>query len=262
MPHIHLNDIDMYYTSHGTPDGPPVVFAHALGVDHRIWERVIPLLPQSAHFICYDLRGHGQTSTAQPPYSMGTLVRDAESLMEALDLKQAMFVGLSIGGLIAQGLAVKRYDLIRSLVLSNTAAKIGIPPLWAARQETAKTKGMAHIIDETLLRWFGPKGATLDDAQSLRTIMEGQNTQGYVGCCAAISGTDFYTPTSGLRLPTLGLAGSEDRSTPPDLVRETLDLIPGSKFELIRKSGHIPAWDAPETFAQHLTQFMKETGHV
>ena len=89
-----------------------------------------------------------------------------------------------------------------------------------------------------------------------------QSVQGYTGCCAAISGTDFYTPTSGLRLPTLGIAGSEDGSTPPDLVRETVDLIPGSTFHLMRKAGHLPCVEQPIEYAQVLTDFMRSTGHI
>ena len=86
--------------------------------------------------------------------------------------------------------------------------------------------------------------------------------QGYIGCSAAISGTDLYTPTASLRLPTLGIAGSEDGSTPPDLVRETVDLIPGSRFELIRNAGHLPCVEQPQEFARLLNAFLKETGHV
>jgi 3-oxoadipate enol-lactonase len=86
--------------------------------------------------------------------------------------------------------------------------------------------------------------------------------EGYAGCCAAIAGTDFYTPTSGLTLPTLGIAGTEDGSTPPDLVRETVDLIKGSRFELIRGVGHLPCVEKPEQYAALLTQFLKDVGHV
>jgi 3-oxoadipate enol-lactonase len=86
--------------------------------------------------------------------------------------------------------------------------------------------------------------------------------EGYAGCAAAIAGTDFYTPTSGLRLPTLGIAGSEDGSTPPDLVRETVDLIPGAQFRLLRGTGHVPPIDAPEAYAACLTEFITATGHL
>ena len=84
---------------------------------------------------------------------------------------------------------------------------------------------------------------------------------GYIGCAMAISGTDFFTPTSGLRLPALGIAGSEDDATPADLVRETVDLIPGSKTVVMRRAGHLPCVEDPKTYADHLTTFLKEIGH-
>jgi 3-oxoadipate enol-lactonase len=86
--------------------------------------------------------------------------------------------------------------------------------------------------------------------------------EGYIGVSAAISGTDFFTPTSGLRLPTLGIAGSDDGATPPDLVRETTALIPGSQFHLIRKAGHLPCVEKPEEYAEVLTKFLTQIGHV
>ena len=85
---------------------------------------------------------------------------------------------------------------------------------------------------------------------------------GYIGCSAAISGTDFYTPTASLSLPSLFIAGSEDGATPPDLVRETADLVKGSRFHLIRGAGHLPCVEKPQDYADALIGFLKEIGHV
>ena len=192
---------------------------------------------------------------------MGVLVRDAEALIVHLNVNNCLFVGLSIGGMIAQGLAVKRLDLIRAMVLSNTAAKIGHPPMWADRMDSVANDGLESMVDEVMARWFSKSFLASPSFQTYRDMFLSQPPKGYIGCCAAISGTDFFTPTSGLRLPTLGIAGSEDGSTPPDLVRETVDLIPGSKFQIIRKAGHLPCVEQPETFASHLNDFIKDIGH-
>ena len=93
-------------------------------------------------------------------------------------------------------------------------------------------------------------------------MLESTPVAGYTGTCAAIAGTDFYTTTAGLRIPTLGIAGIDDGSTPPDLVRETVDLIPGSQFMLMRRVGHLPCVEDPATYAAHLVDFMKAVGHV
>jgi len=169
---------------------------------------------------------------------------------------------LSIGGQIAQGLAVKRLDLVKAMVLSNTAVKIGNRQIWEDRISTVKSSGMKVLTTETMKRWFSNKFFESSKVRIYANMFERQPEEGYCGCSYAISGTDFYTPTSSLRLPTIAIAGSEDRSTPPDLVRETCDLIPGSKFSLIKGAGHISCVEAPKEYATILSDFMKEFGHV
>lgn len=257
-----LGDIKLHYREDGDPTGAPVVFANSLGTDLRLWDQVVPLLPQNLRLIRYDKRGHGLSDCTPAPYSMGTLVRDIERLLDHLGVKDCVFVGLSIGGMIAQGLAVKRLDLVRAVVLSNTAAKIGQPQMWADRIQAVRDGGIEALEGPILERWFSAPFRQTPEFQAWRNMLVRQPVEGYVGCCAAISGTDFYTPTSGLRLPLLGIAGSDDGSTPPDLVRETVNLVPGSKFHLIRKAGHLPCVEQPVEYAQVLTNFLKETGHV
>jgi 3-oxoadipate enol-lactonase len=257
-----LGDLKVHYRIDGNPEGRPVVFANSLGTDLRLWDQVLPLLPQGLKYIRYDKRGHGLTELTPAPYGMGTLVRDVERLMDHLAIKDALFVGLSIGGMIAQGLAVKRMDLVRAMVLSNTGAKIGQPAMWDDRIAAVKAGGIEALADSIMERWFSAAFRQTDAFHAWRNMLVRQPAEGYMGCSAAISGTDFYTPTSGLRLPTLGIAGSDDGSTPPDLVRETIDLIPGSQFHLIRKAGHLPCVEQPEEYAAVLTRFMQDVGHV
>ena len=123
---------------------------NSLATTMSLWEPILPHLKGGLRIIRYDMRGHGDTEVPPAPYSMGTLVKDAEALLDHLQIKDALVVGLSIGGMVAQGLAVKRLDLVRAMVLSNTAAKIGSPKMWDERIETVKTKGLATMADA---RW-------------------------------------------------------------------------------------------------------------
>ncbi|MGC1497811.1 MAG: 3-oxoadipate enol-lactonase [Sulfitobacter sp.] len=255
-------DVRLHYRVDGPIDGAPVVFVNSLGTDMRLWDPILPLLPKGLRIIRFDKRGHGLSTCPSGPYSMGSLITDTEKLLDFLDVKACVFVGLSIGGMIAQGLAVKRLDLIRAMVLSNTAAKIGNPTMWDERIAQVKEGGIEALADAVMERWFSPAFRNSPEIEIWRNMLVRQPDDGYAGCSAAISGTDFYTPTSGLRLPCLGIAGSEDGSTPPDLVRETTDLIPGSKFHLIRKAGHLPCVEQPQEFAQVLSDFLKGVGHV
>ncbi|MEO1577764.1 MAG: 3-oxoadipate enol-lactonase [Pseudomonadota bacterium] len=257
-----LDGIDLHYRIDGDPDGAPVVFSNSLGTDLRLWDPILPLLPQGLRVIRYDKRGHGLSACPEAPYSMGALISDAEKLLDHLAVRDCVFVGLSIGGMIAQGLAVKRLDQVRAMVISNTAAKIGTPEMWQERIDAVRTGGIDALADAVMARWFSKTFCQGDELIAWRNLLARQPAEGYIGCSAAIAGTDFYTTTASLTLPTLAIAGSEDGSTPADLVRETADLIPGSRFHLIRGAGHLPCVEKPEEYAQVLTTFLKEIGHV
>ena len=257
----NLGDVRLHYRIDGPEDGAPVVFANSLGTDMRLWDPILPLLPQGLKFIRFDKRGHGLSTCPPAPYSMGALVSDTEKLLDLLGVKDCLFVGLSIGGMIAQGLAVKRLDLIRAMVLSNTGAKIGTTEIWDQRIAGVRSGGIESLADAVMERWFSKDFRAKPELELWRNMLTRQEDQGYIGCSAAISGTDFFTTTASLRLPTLGIAGAEDGATPPDLVRETVGLIPGSGFHLIRKAGHLPCVEQPEEYARVLTEFITKVGH-
>ncbi|MEO9461059.1 MAG: alpha/beta fold hydrolase, partial [Marinomonas sp.] len=210
-----LNGLRLHYREDGDPAGAPVVFINSLGTDLRLWDPILAHLPDGLRLIRYDKRGHGLSDVPSGPYSMGALIHDAEQLLDLLNVRDAMIVGLSIGGIIAQGLAVKRMDLTRALVLSNTAAKVGTAKIWDERIEAARNADIAALSEATMQRWFSKDFQANPDIALWRNMFERTPTTGWIGCAEAIKGTDFYTPTSGLRLPTLGIAGSEDGATPP-----------------------------------------------
>ena len=257
-----LGEVKLHYREDGDPNGAPVVFSNSLGTDLRLWDQILPLLPDGLRLIRYDKRGHGLSSCPKAPYAMGALVRDTEMLLDHLEVRDCVFVGLSIGGLIAQGLATKRLDQVRAVVLSNTGAKIGTKDMWDERIATVRKGGIEALSEAILARWFSQSFRKTAAFEAWRNMLLRQPLDGYIGCSAAISGTDFYTPTAGLRLPVLGIAGDADGSTPPDLVRELANLVPGSKFHLIRGAGHLPCVEKPEEYANVLTEFLRETGHI
>lgn len=256
------NEPTLHVRDEGPRDAPVLVLAHGLGTDLSLWDGVVPHLPDALRVIRYDLRGHGQSDVPEPPYSMGAMIRDAEGVLELLGVRDCAFVGLGLGGMIAQGLAVKRLDLVRALVLAGTAAKWGLPKMWQAQADAARSEGIQAVAPQVISRWFSPKAIREGHAEATMCRLLAMRPDGYAGGCAAIAGSDFFTPTSGLRLPVLGIAGADDRATPPDLVRETTGLIPGSRFELVRRAGHLMCLDQPAAFAALLTGFLQDTGHL
>ncbi|MCC5966432.1 MAG: 3-oxoadipate enol-lactonase [Natronohydrobacter sp.] len=258
MPTADLDGFRLNYALTGPEDGVPVVFSNGLGLSLAMWEPLLPLLPANWRILRYDRRGHGASQVTPPPYTMGQLVRDTESLLDHLGITACVFVGLSLGGMVAQGLAVKRPDLIRALVLSNTAARIATAKIWHERAQLARRGGLAALVEPSLERWFTPDFRSSPEVGLWREMFLATPLEGWLGGAQAIAGTDFYTTTAALTLPTLGIAGDRDGSTPPDLVRETTDLIAGSDFALIRKAGHLPHVEQPALYAEILMRFVQE----
>ncbi|ANT63244.1 3-oxoadipate enol-lactonase (plasmid) [Salipiger sp. CCB-MM3] len=259
MQTIDAAGVTLHIRDEGPKDGRVLMLANSLGTDLRVWDALLPLLPEGLRVVRFDKRGHGLSDAPEAPYAMETLVADAEAVCTALDLKDITFVGLSIGGLIGQGLAVKRPDLIRALVLMDTAAKIGTPEMWQTRIDGIRANGVASLADAILERWFTPGFRESDPQFALwKNMLERTPLEGYVGCCAAIAGADLTESTRALSLPVLAMAGAEDGSTPPELVRGTAELC-GAEFALIDGAGHIPCVEQPEETARLITDFLRRT---
>lgn len=244
----------MHYRTDG--DGPPVVFANSLGTDLRLWDGVLPLLP-GIRAIRFDKRGHG-LSDLGPQDGIDGLADDAAALIEAVAGGPVVFVGLSIGGMIGQALAARRPDLLRALVLSNTAAKMGTAEAWAARIDAVQAGGIAAIGDAVMERWFAPAFRVTPALAPWRNMLTRTDAAGYCAACAAIAAADLTGATRALRLPVLAIAGDQDGASPPDLVRGTAGLIPGAAFHVIPGAGHLPCVETPADWAALVAPFLTE----
>ncbi|WP_172971468.1 alpha/beta fold hydrolase [Palleronia sp. THAF1] len=222
----------MHVATHGAAGGPALVLLHGLGQDGGIWADVADAMPRDLHVLRPDLRGHGASPVPDPPYAMGRIVGDLERSLAAHGVRDAVVAGLGLGGMVAQALAVKRLDLVRALVLVNSAPKIGTPDGWRA------------------------------EAERRDRIPEGADPRGYAGTCAALAGTDLMAATATLRLPALILSGTRDRTVPPDLAQEAATLIPGAETVLLRGAGHDAPREAPQDVARVLMDFLARIGHL
>ena len=261
---IDIGGVALHYRIDGDPDGAPVVFANSLGTDLRLWDAILPLLPSGLKLVRFDKRGHGLSALPGDHYRMDELLDDTAGLMRALGIRDCLFVGLSIGGIIAQGLAAKYPELLRAMVISNTAARIGTPEMWRERIDAARAGGIEALADAVMERWFSQAFHT-DRPLELagwRNMLTRTPDEGYIGCSEAIAANDYTDSTAQLTLPTLAIAGSEDGSTPPDVVRATAELIEGARFEVIEGAGHLPCVEQPETYARLLNEFIRETGYA
>lgn len=241
-------------------DAPAVVFINSLGTDFRIWLPLIDELTANWSILLYDKRGHGLSDRGAVPYAIEDHAEDLIGLCRHVGIRKAVFCGLSVGGLIVQALYLRKPELVRKIVLSNTAHKVGTPEMWAARIAAIEEKGIGSIADNVLERWF-----TRDFHERRRTDLAGyrnmlvrQDAKGYAATCGAIRDADFTGSVSGIRVPVLCIAGDQDGSTPPDLVRTTAGMIAGARFEVIAGCGHIPCVEQPEKLAALLTAFVQD----
>ncbi|MDH3218927.1 MAG: 3-oxoadipate enol-lactonase [Gammaproteobacteria bacterium] len=264
MDMIELGEVTLHYRVDGDADGATIVFANSLGTDFRLWDKILPRLPAGLRIVRYDTRGHGLSSCPGGDYTMDELVDECAHLLQALGVRDCLFVGLSIGGIIAQGLASRYPELLRAMVISNTAARIGTAELWHQRIDALHNGGIESIADNIMQRWFARSFHREHSLELLawRNMLTRTPLNGYIGCCAAIAATDYSASSAALTLPTLAIAGNEDGSVPPEAVRATADLIAGARYAQIDDSGHLPCVEKPDEYARLLNDFIRETGHA
>ncbi|MCA1299523.1 3-oxoadipate enol-lactonase [Stappia indica] len=241
----------------GDQPGPAVAFSNSLGTDLRIWDRVISALPSDWHLLRYDTAGHG-LSCGGGGMSIKDHGADLVALMDAFDLDRAVIVGLSVGGLIAQSVALTRPERVGGLVLSNTAARIGTPDLWTQRIAAIAEGGMAAIADATMERWFSARfrRECPDDLALWRAMLAHTPADGYTALAVAIRDADFRPHASRITAPTLCIGASDDAATPPDAVRALAGLIPGAVYQELSGPGHLPCIEAPEAMAGLIRAFI------
>ena len=184
--------------------------------------------------IRYDQRGHGTTAVPAGPYTFEQLANDAVALLDALDIPTAHFVGLSMGGMTALGLALDHADRIASIAACNCVAGYGPDgvKVWDERIAAVSETGLEPIIDATVERWFTPptRAARPDDMAAVRTMIAATPVQGYLGCCGALKHLAYQDRLAGITLPTLFIAGTHDIGAPAAAMREMHARVAGSRY--------------------------------
>ncbi|HUF55633.1 MAG TPA: 3-oxoadipate enol-lactonase [Thermohalobaculum sp.] len=259
---IRANGVLTHVLDEGPRDAPTLVFSNSLGTDLRVWEALMPRLPQGLRTIRYDTRGHGLSETPPAPWRIEDAADDLAALLDELGVRGTAVCGLSVGGLIAQSLVGRRPELVSVLILMDTAAKIGSDEIWNPRIHAVETEGIASISDAILERWFSRAFREGEAAGLWRAMLERTPAEGYARLAAAIRDADLTAAAPSIALPVLAIAGAEDGATPPDLVRGTAEMIPNARFELIDGAGHLPCVEAPEATAELIAGFLRETGLV
>ncbi len=258
-----IGGVVLHYRVNGAAGAPVVALANSLGTDARIWDGVIARLAETYRVISYDKRGHGLSDAPAGEYRLEQHIDDLSGLLHHLGVDELALGGVSVGGLIAQGFALKHPGRLKALVLCDTAPKVGDVAFWAARMDKVLSEGLGAIADGIMERWFSP-GFRENDRVALagwRNMFLRADPKGYAATCATLRDSDLRSDIGRISVPTLVVAGEDDLATPPDLVRSTAEAIPGARFVSLPGVGHIPSIERPAELATLMADFFKEAGH-
>jgi 3-oxoadipate enol-lactonase len=259
---ITANGISMNYTLDGPAGAPVVTLSHSLATTLEMWQPQLKALTARWRVLSYDTRGHGGTDAPKVAYTLDQLADDAQALLRALGIPRTHWVGLSMGGMIGQTLALKAPELFVSLTLCDTSSRIPpeAKPLWDERIHTAETKGMDPLVEGTLSRWFTApfkeRGGPV--VETVRGMIRSTPPAGYIGCCQAISGLNLTDRISAIKSPTLIIVGEDDQGTPVAASKVMNERIQGSQLVILKSAAHLSNMEQPDAFTSALTGFLSK----
>jgi 3-oxoadipate enol-lactonase len=255
---VHANGIDISYEIEG--QGPWLILSHSLAAEKAMWQPQVDALAASYRVLSYDIRGHGASGAPAGPYTLDLLAQDVEALCAALGIEQSHFVGLSLGGMIGQTLALRSPQLLLSLTLADTSSGYGVAarPFWQGRSAIALEQGMAPLLVPTLDRWFtGPfRRAEPALMSKVADWIMGTPPHGYSACCQAIAELDTTARLASIMLPTLVMVGAEDEATPPAMAELIHREIAGSELVKLSSAAHIASLEQAVAFNRALLAFL------
>ena len=257
---VLANDLHVNCQFSGPEGAPLVVLSHALGSSGVMWEQQMPVLVEGYRVLRYDTRGHGGTDAPAGPYKLDTLGDDVIAMLDALDIERVHWVGLSMGGMVGQNLALRYPKRLSSLVLCDTTSRIPdeAQPTWDERIALAERSGMEPLCGETMERWFTPPFLA-EGGPELRSIREqflDTPTSGYVGCCQAIRELDYTNRLSDIELPMQLIVGADDVSAPPEASRVIQQKVAGASLTVIDNGSHLCNVEQPAAFNHALLGFL------
>lgn len=245
----------------GAGPGAPVVLSHALGLDLDMWDGFAQALASRHAVLRYDHRGHGGSAVPPGPYTMDDLVEDAARVVRESGLGPVVWVGLSMGGMVGQGLAIRHPELVRALVLANTTSKYPHEALanWRKRIEAVESGGMAAVVDMVIERYLHEdfRHSNPGRVAHYRNMILRCDPQGYAATCAAVASVDWLARLGQIRVPTLVIAGALDVGAPPALSREMHEAIRDSNLVVLDNASHLSVEEVPAQFAALVNGFLK-----
>ena len=253
-----VNGIETNYEIHGSEGAPWLTFSHSLACSLRMWDGQIEAFKDRFRILAYDTRGHGASDAPQGPYTLDVLAEDLRQLLEHLKIRKTHFVGLSMGGMIGQTLALKSPELFDRVVLADTghAQTPETIKQWEERVQTAQARGMEPLVEGTLGRWFTEdfRKKQRPVVDTIAKLIKSTPVPGYVGCCQAIAKLSTTARLKDIKQPVLAIAGEQDAAAPG--TRYIGENVPDAKLVMIPQAAHIANIEQAEAFNRALREFL------
>jgi 3-oxoadipate enol-lactonase len=241
------------------PGAPALLLLNPLGVSLEIFDEQLAALSERYELIRFDTRGHGKSTIGeQPEASIELLANDALAVLEACGIARAHLCGISLGGMIAMHIAAHTPDCVLKVVLSNTTPYMPPRENWQQRIETARTQGLAALIEGTLGRWFTPEfhQGQPEKVAKVRALLRETTPEGYAACCAAIRDMDQRESIRNITAKTLVIGGTRDPGTTPAMAQSIASSVPEAKLVML-EGAHLPNIEHPADFNAALIEFLE-----
>lgn len=273
MPTLSINGAQIYYEDSAPNQDnlpqdqqkPVLLFAHGLLWGTHLYDKQVEHFKSSYRCIAFDFRGQGKSEVTKSGYDMDSLAEDAIALLEALEISKCHLVGLSMGGYVAQRVALKRPGLLHSLILLDTGAEAENPEKKADYKKMLRAihwLGMKRISKKVMPIMFGE--TFLNDKsrkQEYKTWLEHLRQNNKKGAMRATAGVierdGVLSRLPGINLPTLIVVGDEDKPTPYEEAQKMHFAIKGSKLAVIKQAGHSTPVEQPDRLNQVMSTFLK-----
>ncbi len=257
---IMVNGSEVNYEFQGPSEAPVILLSHALATNLTLWEPQMNVLSRGFRVLRYDTLGHGGTAAPRGPYTLDQLAGQAGGLLDTLGIERVHFLGISMGGMIGQTLALARPQLLRSLILCDSSSRIPAEaqPLWKERIKIAESEGMEPLIEPTIGRWFTPpfRQTRPEIIERVRGWIRATMTIGYAASCRAIAALDLTERIAAIQVPTLIVVGEEDQGTPVAMSRAMHERIAGSVLAIIPSASHLSNMEQPDEFNRSVSSFL------
>ena len=240
----------------GDRSGPRVVLIHSLALDGSIWDGVAAELGSTADVLTYDCRGHGASERRAEAFTVDLFAADLADLLDHVGWPNAIVVGCSMGGCVAQAFAAFYPDRIRGLGLIDTTAWYGpnAPTEWHKRAETALSQGLSGLAEFQTTRWFSDvfREANPDVVQRTIDIFLANDLDCYAATCAMLGAADLRSHLPNFKMPVVVVVGEEDYATPVSAAEALQKAIPGASLTVLPKGRHLTPMECPKQVADQL----------